>query len=108
MTFKLDNYKNHIDVYSKDINKLLDIEDLLEQDYIEKLNISDLKSLIENKIMPTLNSIEHPVVAEYIFGMAMGHPHTYIRACLVDVVECLLQNKSAELCKEKMQRTALY
>jgi hypothetical protein len=31
----------------------------------------------------------------------------FTKAWLEEVV-CLLQNKSAELCKEKMQRTALY
>ncbi|MBM7716085.1 formylglycine-generating enzyme required for sulfatase activity [Bacillus thermophilus] len=86
---------SHKSLYEKDINKLLKIEDKFEQDHLDGLGVDELKHEFDFTIMPIIHSIEHPVAAEYIFGMALGHPHTYTRYRLVDFVERWLPYFSA-------------
>lgn len=86
---------SHKAIYEKDINKLLNIEENLEPNYLDDLSVNEITQEFDSIIMPIIYSIEHPVAAEYIFGMALGHPHTYARYRLVDFVEKWLPYFSA-------------
>lgn len=86
---------SHYDMYNKDMNILIEVEELLDFDEIQKLNVSDLKGLLNIKILPMLKKIEHPVAAEYFFGMSIGYPHSYVRSILVEAVREWLPYHSA-------------
>ena len=92
---KVDTEISHMNLYNRDLDKLLNVEDKLEPEYLHSLNIDTLKYQFDHIIMPTVHSIEHPVAAEYVFGMAIGHPHTYVRFRLVDFVKKWLPYFSA-------------
>lgn len=81
------NTMNHKDIYIKDIEILEKVENNLDPVILDDKNAEDLKKYLNDVIIPDLNSIEHPVAAEYVFGMSIGHPHTYVRYKLVDFVE---------------------
>jgi gamma-glutamyl hercynylcysteine S-oxide synthase len=87
------NSSTHIDDYNRDIEILLEVEELL--DSVPENNKGEFKDLINNKIIPLLKLIQHPVAAENIFGMSVGHPNTYLRYRLIETVENWLPYFSA-------------
>ncbi|EGK14938.1 formylglycine-generating enzyme family protein [Kroppenstedtia eburnea] len=87
--------ESHIDLYNQEIEALSLIEEKLEPQHLEKINVEELKHLLHVEILPILTEIRHPVVAEYIFGMAIAHPHAYVRHVLVNVVKEWLPYHSA-------------
>jgi gamma-glutamyl hercynylcysteine S-oxide synthase len=86
---------SHIEIYENDMNLLSQIEEVLEPDYLDSLTVPKLKDLFNSRIIPELLKVSHPVAAEYIFGMSIGHPHTYVRYRLIDIVKNWLPYFSA-------------
>jgi gamma-glutamyl hercynylcysteine S-oxide synthase len=91
---KLQLTLSHEKVYEMDIDKLVQLEEKFELEYLDGLTVDEIQHEFDY-IMPIIHSIEHPVVAEYVFGMAIGHPHTYVRYRLVDFIEKWLPYFSA-------------
>lgn len=85
----------HKVTYYKDMEILAQIEEKLTLDELENLSINELKQLLNNEILPKLRTIEHPVAAENIFGMAIGFPHIFVRYKLLDIVKEWLPYQTA-------------
>lgn len=80
--------RDHNEVYREEMEILAATEEKLEVEQLEKLNVEGLKQLLHDEVLPTLiEKIYHPVVAEHVFGMAVGHPNAYVRHVLVDFVK---------------------
>ncbi|KAA0755802.1 formylglycine-generating enzyme family protein [Bacillus sp. AR2-1] len=91
----LKNDLSHKEVYEKDIEILMDIENILDIDSINSIPRYELKTFLENKVLAPLKNIKHPVAAEHIFGMALAYPNSLVRSVLVDLVKTWLPNQSA-------------
>lgn len=80
--------------YQNDIHLLAEIEEKLEPEFTDSLSVRELRELMDH-CLTKLQKIEHPVAAEYIFGMTIGHPNSFVRSKLVDFVKLWLPYHSA-------------
>ncbi|MFD2614744.1 SUMF1/EgtB/PvdO family nonheme iron enzyme [Paenibacillus gansuensis] len=88
---ELDSHKT---IYLKDLDLLRNLEERILPEDIVSYPPSKLKQEM-NEILAKLSKIEHPVAAEYVFGMAILHPNTYVRYSLVEFVKEWLPYPSA-------------
>ncbi|WP_145407931.1 SUMF1/EgtB/PvdO family nonheme iron enzyme [Paenibacillus xylanexedens] len=80
--------------YQNDLQLLIEVENQLEPDNVESLSSRELNELMDF-ILIKLRDIEHPVAAEDVFGMTLGHPNSFVRSKLIDFVKEWLPYHSA-------------
>lgn len=80
--------------YENDIDLLTEIEEQLDPGKADSLSAQELRELMDH-CLTKLQKVEHPVAAEYIFGMTLGHPNSFVRSKLIDFVKAWLPYHSA-------------
>lgn len=86
---------SHKELYYSEIKILIEMEELLDPSIINTMSPKELKDLLENKIIPSLSEIKHPVAAEEIFGMTVAYPNSFVRSNLITIVKNWLPYHSA-------------
>lgn len=82
----------HTEIYHRDVTIFNEFESSLE----DALNThkKELKSIVP-QLVEKLHKIEHPVVAENIFGMCIAYPNIFVRYSLLTFVKSWLPNEFA-------------